>query len=81
MITAVICAAGKGERAGYSENKILRELNGMPVLSYSLSAFAQCGEIEEILVACREEDEKKILPLLRPCLLYTSNAADEQRSV
>jgi len=66
VITAVICAAGKGERAGYSENKILRELNGMPVLSYSLSAFAQCGEIEEILVACREEDEKKILPLLRP---------------
>ncbi len=66
MITAVLCAAGKGERAGYSENKILRELNGMPVLSYSLSAFAQCGEIKEILVACREEDEQKILPLLRP---------------
>lgn len=66
MIAAIICAAGKGERAGFSQNKILQELNGMPVLCYSLSAFAQCKEIKEIIVVCREEDEKQILPLLRP---------------
>ncbi|MDE6059056.1 MAG: 2-C-methyl-D-erythritol 4-phosphate cytidylyltransferase [Clostridia bacterium] len=65
MITAIICAAGKGERAGFSQNKVLQELNGMPVLCYSLSAFAACGA-DEILVTCREEDEKTILPLLRP---------------
>ncbi|MDE6676611.1 MAG: NTP transferase domain-containing protein, partial [Clostridia bacterium] len=63
MITAIICAAGKGERAGFSQNKVLQELNGMPVLCYSLSAFAACG-VDEILVTCREEDEKTILPLL-----------------
>ncbi len=33
MITAIVCAAGKGERTGFNENKILRELNGLPVLS------------------------------------------------
>lgn len=66
MISAVIVAAGKGERAGFGENKILRELNGMPAICYSLSAFAQVPEIGEILVVCREEDEPRILTLLRP---------------
>lgn len=63
MITAVIVAAGKGERAGFSENKILRELNGLPVLSYSLSAFS---EADELIVVCRKEDEERILKLLSP---------------
>lgn len=66
MITAVLCAAGKGERAGFSENKILREWNGMPVLCRSLSTFAQCEEIGEILVACREEEKEQIERLIRP---------------
>ena len=34
MISVILCAAGKGERAGFSENKVLREMNGLPVLSY-----------------------------------------------
>ena len=63
MTTAVICAAGKGERAGLSGNKVLEELNGLPVLSYSLSAFSGS---DEMIVVCRREDEKRILPLLRP---------------
>ena len=65
MITAIICAAGKGERAGFSQNKILQELNGMPVLCYSLSAFSESGA-DEILVTAREEDKKQMLPLLVP---------------
>ena len=60
MISVILCAAGKGERAGFAENKVLRELNGMPVLSYSLSAF--CPLADEVLVACREEDEARIRP-------------------
>ena len=63
MITAIICAAGKGERAGLKENKILADLNGMPVLCHSLSVFSQCTEIDEIVIACRREDEPKILLL------------------
>ena len=52
MISAIIVAAGSGVRAGFRENKVLRELNGLPVLSYSLSAFAPLAD--EMLVACRE---------------------------
>ena len=64
MISVIICAAGSGTRANLAENKILHELNGMPVLCYSLSAFSPLAD--EILVACREEDKPKILPLLSP---------------
>lgn len=65
MITAILCAAGKGVRTGFSENKVLRELNGLPVLCYSLSAFSR-DDVGEILVVCRKEDEEKIVPLLSP---------------
>ena len=63
MITAIIVAAGKGERAGFAGNKVLEELNGLPVLSYSLSAFS---ELDEMIVVCREEDEAQIRKLLSP---------------
>lgn len=64
MITVILCAAGSGSRTGFAENKILHELNGLPVLCYSLSAFASVAD--EILVACRREDEEKIKDLLSP---------------
>ena len=64
MITAILPAGGSGERAGFSENKILRPLNGLPVLSYSLSAFSE--EADELLIPCRKEDEAAIQKLLAP---------------
>ena len=59
MISVILCAAGSGSRAGFPENKVLRELNGLPVLSYSLSAF---GEADEILIPCREarSEERRV---------------------
>ena len=63
MITAIIVAAGKGERAGFSSNKVLEEYNGLPVLSYSLSAFSH---LDEVIVVCRSEDEEQIKKLLSP---------------
>ena len=65
MTSAILCAAGRGTRAGFSENKVLRELGGLPVLSWSLSAFSAAG-VDEIIVACREEDEARIQALLAP---------------
>ncbi len=64
MITVILCAAGSGTRSNLPQNKIFYELNGLPVLSHSLSAFAPFAD--EILVACRKEDEARILPLLAP---------------
>ncbi len=64
MVTLILCAAGSGERAHLPENKIFFEIDGLPVLSRSLSAFAPYAD--EMLVVCRKEDEERILPLLSP---------------
>ena len=64
MITAILPAGGSGERTGFAENKILRPLNGLPVLCYSLSAFEE--EADELLIPCRKEDEEAIKKLLLP---------------
>ena len=64
MISVILCAAGRGTRAGFSENKVLRELNGLPVLCHCLSAFSPCAD--ELLVACAPEDEPRIRALLAP---------------
>ena len=62
MLTVILCAAGSGTRANLPENKILHDYLGMPVLCYSLSALSPYAD--ELLVACREEDEARIKPLL-----------------
>ena len=64
MITVIICAAGRGTRTNLPENKILHELNGMPVLCHSLSAFMPFAD--EILVACRKTDEARVRAILSP---------------
>ncbi len=64
MISLILCAAGNGARAGFPENKILHEYCGLPVISYSLSAFAPF--VGEILLACRPEDIPALSPLIAP---------------
>ncbi len=64
MISLILCAAGRGERAKTPENKIFFEWNGLPVLVHSLSAFSPF--VDEMLVACSEEDEKRVQALLSP---------------
>ncbi len=64
MLSVIFCAAGSGTRAHLPENKVLCELNGMPVLAHSLSAFAPFAD--EMIVACRAEDEARVRALLSP---------------
>lgn len=49
----IICAAGRGERAGFNKNKLLVPLYGAPVIYHTLSAFEGMGNI---ILACSEED-------------------------
>ena len=65
MTSVIICAAGKGTRAGFTDNKVLHEISGLPVLSWSLSAFSAAGA-DEIIVACSAGDEMRIKALLAP---------------
>ena len=53
MISAIIVAAGSSRRMGF--DKIFTLLHGKPVLYWSLAAFQNCENIDEILVVTREE--------------------------
>lgn len=53
MATAVILAAGRGERMG--GDKVFLEINRKHVMEYSLGAFERCPEIDEIIIVARAD--------------------------
>ena len=60
-VCALICAGGKGTRAGFNKNKLLKDVLGIPVLERTIAAFAAAG-ISEIVVAAAREDFPEIAP-------------------
>ena len=62
--SAVIAAAGASTRMG-GENKLLAEINGLPVLAHTLMAFEKCGAVGEIVVVTRAEDIEMIAALCK----------------
>lgn len=64
---AVIVAAGKSTRMGGGVSKVLTPLCGKPALWYSLTAFAACDEISELVLVCREEDLPAFRAVVASC--------------
>lgn len=58
-VSAVVCSAGKGLRAGFSKNKLLVPFQGETALFKTLSAF-NFPEINEIIVTASAEDFEEI---------------------
>ena len=58
-VCAVICAAGKGQRAGFDKNKLLVPFNGSNALTQTLSAF-DFPAIDEMIVTASAEDFEEI---------------------
>lgn len=63
-VTAIVCAAGKGARAGFEKNKLLVPFLGMSVLERTLCAIASQG-FGEILVTSSAEDFNEISSVCR----------------
>ena len=63
---ALVAAAGSSSRMG-GVNKLLQPLDGIPVLARTLMALQQAAEVDEIVVATREED---IVPISQLCHTY-----------
>ncbi len=63
-VSVIICAAGKGERAGFSFNKIFAPYEGIPVIERTVTAFL-LPEITQIIVAYNPEDEARMTELQR----------------
>ena len=63
-VSVIICAAGKGLRAGFEKNKLLIPIHGTPVLQKTLQAFC-LDEITEIIVAHSPTDTNEIKMLVQ----------------
>ena len=54
MISVVITAAGNSTRFG--ENKMLLDIQGKPLIVHTVELFTNCSQIDEIIVATRQQD-------------------------
>ncbi len=61
---AVVPAAGSSARMG-GENKLMMDIDGTPVIVFTLSALNACPDIDEIVIATRQEDILSIGSLCR----------------
>lgn len=64
-VSVIICAAGKGERAGFGKNKLLAPLHGAPALWHTFEKF-DIEEIGEVIVTSSENDFEEISALAAP---------------
>ncbi len=78
MVATILCAAGSGARTGLKKNKIFAEVDGLPAITHCLSAFAPFSE--QIIIACRKEDEARIRPLLSPFPMASTVVGGATRS-
>ncbi len=83
MISAVIAAAGRGQRMGADKNKVLLSLKNRPVIWYTVSAFLQAGADEIIVVTSKEclEDMHSALSGISGDIMITEGGKTRQESV
>lgn len=60
----IIPAAGQGKRMGAGKNKLLIELNAIPVLIHTLLVFEKDDKCSEIILAIHPQDEAEFTALL-----------------
>lgn len=55
MNTVILVAAGKSERMGQNTDKAFLSLGSKPVVAWSLLAFEQCPDIDQIVLVVRKD--------------------------
>jgi 2-C-methyl-D-erythritol 4-phosphate cytidylyltransferase len=87
--SAILLAAGSGSRMqGQVADKILVQLNGLPVFAYSIRAFVESGIVDHFTIVYRDEAQKvELQKALDPLDLngktvnWTLGGAERQDSV
>jgi 2-C-methyl-D-erythritol 4-phosphate cytidylyltransferase len=64
----VLLAAGSGRRAGAGQNKVLLDLDGIPVLAHSVRTALAIHDVHRIVVVVRPEDRLEVAAALAPHL-------------
>lgn len=57
--TAILLAGGSGTRLGTGDNKAYLDLDGHPLLTWSLAAFERCERITDVVLVTRPEDHER----------------------
>ena len=57
MNSAIIVAAGASRRMGF--DKIFASLHGKPVLYWSIAAFQECADVDEIVIVTRARKSQR----------------------
>jgi len=63
--SALIAAAGSGERLGRGVNKAFVEVAGRPILAHTLAVFEACDAVDEIVIVTGERDMEAASELVR----------------
>lgn len=63
-VSVIICAAGRGERAGFNKNKLLAPLYGAPAIYHTLQKF-DMEEIDEVITAASADDFTEICAICK----------------
>lgn len=66
-VGVILAAAGSSRRMGGGKNKVLLSLQGQPVLAHSLTTFAQCPFVEQIVIVARAEDMEEVKQVAKAC--------------
>src|SRR5690348_8840559 len=61
MNTAIIAAAGSGNRMGSDRRKQFLELSGTPIIFHTLKVFEDCDTIDEVIVVLPAEESAGFL--------------------
>lgn len=56
MVSAIVLAGGRGKRMGYAKSKQYIELNGRPILYYTLKRFIDNKNIDKIILVVSEDE-------------------------
>ncbi|CEG25229.1 2-C-methyl-D-erythritol 4-phosphate cytidylyltransferase [Bacillus sp. B-jedd] len=82
----ILPAAGQGKRMGAGINKLLLELNNMPVLIHTLLAFESDEDCDGMILAVNPDEQEQIKSLLdkykiKKQVIFATGGTERQQSV
>lgn len=85
-VTAIILVAGNSTRFGQNRNKNFEVIEGKEVLLYSLEKFNDNSLVDDIIIACKKDEEDRVREIsekvdLKKRLSFIEGGASRQESV
>ena len=65
-VSAVILAAGRGDRMQMNANKILLPILGQALICHTVQAFARTPELDDLVLVVHRDEMEKVRRLVRP---------------